>query len=94
MAPSKRKREEYESSDEEPLLGRQVLPVADLPDDFDGEPLDGAQYLFTVRYAASFTISLTKLMKEIDEILDYYLSRHGLLTRMNSKMKSQKSCPK
>jgi len=25
------------------------LPVANLPDDFDGEPMDGKQYLFTVR---------------------------------------------
>ncbi|KAL4249112.1 hypothetical protein ABKN59_005782 [Abortiporus biennis] len=32
----------------EPLLS-QVLPVANLPDDFNGEPLDGMQYLFTVR---------------------------------------------
>jgi hypothetical protein len=35
--------------DEEPMLGRQILPVADLPEDFDGVPLDGLQYLFTVR---------------------------------------------
>jgi len=34
---------------EEPMLGRQNLPVADLPEDFDGVPLDGMQYLFTVR---------------------------------------------
>jgi hypothetical protein len=89
MAPRKRKREEYESSDEEPLLGKQVLPVADLPDDFDGEPLDGAQYLFTVRFAASLTIPLRKLMEETDEILNYYLSQQELLTRMNMKTKSQ-----
>ena len=35
--------------EEEPMLGRQNLPVADLPEDFDGVPLDGMQYLFTVR---------------------------------------------
>ena len=50
---SKRKRDEYESSDDENdhPIGRQVLPVADLPLDFDGAPEDGAQYLFTVRCA-------------------------------------------
>lgn len=52
-AVGKRKRDEYESSDDENdhVLGRQVLPVANLPLDFDGVPEDGAQYLFTVRYA-------------------------------------------
>lgn len=52
-AVGKRKRDEYESSDDEnePVLGKQVLPVANLPFDFDGAPEDGAQYLFTVRYA-------------------------------------------
>jgi hypothetical protein len=35
--------------DEDESLGRQVLPVADLPDDFDGNPEDGMQYLFMVR---------------------------------------------
>lgn len=40
-------------SDDSDLLGRQVLPVANLPNDFDGEPVDGMQYLFTVRYASS-----------------------------------------
>lgn len=51
-AVGKRKRDEYESSDDEGehILGKQVLPVADLPLDFDGVPEDGAQYLFTVRY--------------------------------------------
>ena len=48
---SKRKRDqmEDEDDDDEPSLGRQILPVANLPDDFDGEPMDGMQYLFTVR---------------------------------------------
>jgi hypothetical protein len=46
----KRTREEYEDSDsDEPSLGKQVLPVANLPADFDGEPEDGLQYLFMVR---------------------------------------------
>ena len=38
-----------DGDDESDQFGRQVLPIAKLPDDFDGEPLDGAQYLFTVR---------------------------------------------
>ena len=51
-AVGKRKRGEYETSDDEDehVLGRQVLPVAALPFDFDDVPEDGAQYLFTVRY--------------------------------------------
>lgn len=48
---SKRKRNQIDDDDddEEPSLGRQILPVANLPEDFDGEPMDGMQYLFTVR---------------------------------------------
>ncbi|TFK92826.1 hypothetical protein K466DRAFT_538980 [Polyporus arcularius HHB13444] len=46
----KRKADDLDDSDEEePTLGRQVLPVANLPDTFDGVPIDGFQYLFTVR---------------------------------------------
>lgn len=29
--------------------GSQVLPVAELGDDFSGQPVDGSQYLFLVR---------------------------------------------
>ena len=44
----KRKADESDNSDEEePMLGRQVLPVANLPDTFDGVPMDGLQYLFS-----------------------------------------------
>lgn len=47
---TKRKYEELDDSDdEEPTLGRQVLPVANLPETFDGVPVDGLQYLFMVR---------------------------------------------
>jgi len=52
MMPSlkKRKYDELDESESQELsLGRQILPVADLPDDFDDEPADGMQYLFTVR---------------------------------------------
>jgi len=34
-------------------LGSQVLPVAELGDDFAGDPEDGSQYLFLVRCAPS-----------------------------------------
>ncbi|KAG5732040.1 hypothetical protein E4T56_gene18750 [Termitomyces sp. T112] len=50
MLSFKRKRDEFEDSDdEEPSFGRQILPVANLPEDFNEEPEDGMQYLFTVR---------------------------------------------
>ncbi|KAG2077233.1 hypothetical protein BDR04DRAFT_1088175 [Suillus decipiens] len=40
---------EYDSDDDEPSFGKQTLPVANLPLDFDREPEDGLQYLFMVR---------------------------------------------
>lgn len=45
-APSKKK-----DPEEAPRggLGSQVLPVADLGEDFDGQPVDGSEYLFMVR---------------------------------------------
>ena len=47
----KRKRDDADE-DDEPAYGlRQILPVANLPSNFEGEPEDGMQYLFTVRYA-------------------------------------------
>jgi hypothetical protein len=51
MISLKRKWEdvEYDSDDDEPSFGKQTLPVANLPMDFDREPEDGLQYLFTVR---------------------------------------------
>ncbi|KJA29872.1 hypothetical protein HYPSUDRAFT_126273 [Hypholoma sublateritium FD-334 SS-4] len=45
----KRKWEETEDSDDEPAYGKQILPVANLPEDFNEEPVDGLQYLFMVR---------------------------------------------
>ena len=46
-AIGKRKRDEYESSqdEDEVTLGGQALPIANLPFDFDGVPQDGPQYL-------------------------------------------------
>lgn len=56
---SKRKYNELDDSDdEEPALGKQVLPVANLPADFSGEPVDGLQYLFLVRYVRLFILIL------------------------------------
>ncbi|KAF8165513.1 hypothetical protein B0H34DRAFT_671336 [Crassisporium funariophilum] len=50
MPPSKRKRQDLDDSDEdEPAYGKQILPVANLPEDFSEEPMNGMQYLFTVR---------------------------------------------
>ena len=56
------------SDDDEPLLGRQILPVANLPDDFNQAPVDGMQYLFTVRYcvlALLLSSSLTFLRADV-----------------------------
>jgi hypothetical protein len=50
----KRKREELDDfDDDEPAYGKQILPVANLPQDFSEEPVDGMEYLFTVRYVLS-----------------------------------------
>lgn len=43
MAPHAR------DDDEDMSFGRQILPVANLPADYEGIPEDGMQYLFTVR---------------------------------------------
>lgn len=49
MAPSKKRKRESVDDDDATYGLRQTLPVANLPIDFDGEPLDGLQYLFLVR---------------------------------------------
>jgi len=54
MPSRKRKRnaggDGHDNDDDDATYGlRQILPVANLPIDFDGEPMDGMQYLFTVR---------------------------------------------
>lgn len=59
MAPSKKRKRETEhidsDDDDSATYGlRQILPVANLPIDFNGEPLDGMQYLFLVRCVLSF----------------------------------------
>ena len=60
MASLKRKRNDLEESEDEgPSFGKQTLPVADLPDDFDRPPVNGMEYLFTVR-----CVSLVNLMPD------------------------------
>ncbi|VDC04130.1 unnamed protein product [Peniophora sp. CBMAI 1063] len=63
MGHNKRKRDEGDGdSDEDPLYGmRQILPVASLPANYDGEPVDGMQYLFTVRRDAKLLPAVTRV---------------------------------
>ncbi|KAI9066426.1 hypothetical protein FKP32DRAFT_1673944 [Trametes sanguinea] len=64
---AKRKLDALEDSDdEEPMLGRQVLPVANLPETFDGVPMDGLQYLFTVRRDARMLPHVTRVANPYD----------------------------
>ncbi|KAG8935029.1 hypothetical protein FRC01_010534 [Tulasnella sp. 417] len=51
-----------------PRIGCQVLPVADLPEDFAGEPQDGMQYLFTVRRDAAALPNVTKVPNPSGEL--------------------------
>jgi len=51
----KRKFDASAESDPKEKYGNQTLPVSVLPEDFDGIPMDGGQYLATVR---SVTYSL------------------------------------
>ncbi|KAG9011529.1 hypothetical protein FRB94_008098 [Tulasnella sp. JGI-2019a] len=53
--------EEDWGNGEAPKLGSQVLPVAALPDDYDGEPVDGLEYLFFVRRDASTRPGVTRV---------------------------------
>lgn len=67
MAPSQKRKREYAGGgddDDDRTYGlRQTLPVANLSLDFDGEPVDGMQYLFTVRYLLSITLSRSSRMR-------------------------------
>ncbi|KAG6336542.1 hypothetical protein ID866_2564 [Astraeus odoratus] len=60
---NKRKRDELDDSElsDEPTPGRQILPVANLPEDFDGVPMDGMQYLFLVRRDARRLPHITRV---------------------------------
>ncbi|KAF7355490.1 hypothetical protein MSAN_01465900 [Mycena sanguinolenta] len=57
MAPFKFPRKD----DDELVYERQKLPVANLPQDFDGVPEDGMQYLFTVRRDARSLPHVTRV---------------------------------
>jgi hypothetical protein len=65
MVGSRKRKREYvrggdddDDDDNNTTYGlRQILPVASLPNDFNGEPTDGMQYLFTVRYVLSIILS-------------------------------------
>ncbi|KAI0307188.1 hypothetical protein B0F90DRAFT_1686026 [Multifurca ochricompacta] len=66
MAPSQKRKREGEhvgggDGDDAPYGPRQILPVANLPIDFDSEPADGMQYLFTVRRNARRLPSVTRV---------------------------------
>ncbi|CCM05565.1 uncharacterized protein FIBRA_07792 [Fibroporia radiculosa] len=59
---TKRKFTDADLSDDEDLSpGKQVLPVANLPLNFDGVPVDGMQYLFTVRRDARKLPNFTRV---------------------------------
>ncbi|CAE7233434.1 unnamed protein product [Rhizoctonia solani] len=61
--PPKRKRAQADDDEEEAgLIGNQALPIADLPDDFSGEPEDGMQYLFLVRKDARALPNTTRVV--------------------------------
>lgn len=49
---------EEEEDEDEGVAPNQVLPVANLPEDYNGTPQDGAQYLFTVRYVIFLPFSI------------------------------------
>ncbi|KZT72549.1 hypothetical protein DAEQUDRAFT_722708 [Daedalea quercina L-15889] len=62
IAPKRKYQDaDFSDDDEEPTLGRQVLPVANLPADFNGVPEDGLQYLFTVRRDARSLPQITRV---------------------------------
>jgi hypothetical protein len=50
-----------DESDDDMALPRQILPVANLAEDFDGEPVDGLEYLFTVRRDARKLPRITRV---------------------------------
>ncbi|KAK7061891.1 hypothetical protein R3P38DRAFT_2832137 [Favolaschia claudopus] len=50
----------WDDDEEDVSMGRQILPVANLPADFEGVPEDGMQYLFTVRRDARHLPHVTR----------------------------------
>ena len=60
---------------------RQILPVANLPIDFNGEPMDGLQYLFTVRYVLSVAFLNPDEIASTGEMLGDYPTSSASTTR-------------
>ncbi|KAJ7178948.1 hypothetical protein C8R46DRAFT_1071970 [Mycena filopes] len=50
-----------DGGDEDTSFGRQILPVAHLPADYEGTPANGMQYLFTVRRDARQLPHITRV---------------------------------
>ncbi|CCA74062.1 hypothetical protein PIIN_08016 [Serendipita indica DSM 11827] len=68
---------DLEADDDHDFAPNQVLPVANLPSDFDGVPQDGMEYLFTVRRDAKSLPRFTRVDNpyEVDEII--HATRYG-----------------
>ncbi|KAF8914158.1 survival motor neuron interacting protein 1-domain-containing protein [Gymnopilus junonius] len=85
MASYKRKREIIEDSDEEsPSYGKQILPVANLPNDFSGEPMDGMQYLFLVRRDARQLPGTVRVANPYEKT-EVPLSEQGATERLSAR---------
>ncbi|THH16443.1 hypothetical protein EW146_g4209 [Bondarzewia mesenterica] len=70
MAPAHKRKRDDEGNEGEPAYGlRQTLPVANLPADFVGEPMDGLQYLFTVRRDARKLPAITRVQNPYEVTL-------------------------
>jgi len=93
MAPSLKRKREYTGDggddDDDAIYGlRQTLPVANLPIDFDSEPMDGMQYLFTVRYVPSTLVETYK-----DSITSHPQARCKETTRCQARRQSLRLQP-
>jgi len=71
MSSIKRKRDDLSDSEdeEEQVPGRQILPVANLPANFDGEPVDGLQYLFTVRHVRPINLKVNCIDRQSSGVM-------------------------
>lgn len=87
MPNLKRKRGDNNGSDDdEPSFGRQILPVANLPDTFDGIPSDGMEYLFTVRCVSS-SLTLSEIQLAAVYRRDAFLLPH--ITRVENPYQTE-----
>lgn len=66
----------YVSDDEPKNMGRQSLPVARLPGSFSGEPMDGEQYLFTVRYVPYYPYSVLSATHIKPDCYSHTVAKH------------------